>query len=268
MDQDVERLLAVMEAISRGQHTGEIMEFTQTWQDPLVRRIAESMGMMMVKVEAREFRLEKMITELEELNARVKTNALETVTTVANILAARDSNTAGHARRVAAYARRLARLAGLGEEEIEAISLAGMLHDIGKIGFSDKMFLNEDTRLSDEMLDEVTSHPLVGAEILAGLNFLGPAVNFVRWHHERLDGLGYPDGLSGGDIPPGARILAVVDSFDAMTTARPYQPKMEPDKAFEILRHLARNALDPDLVEKFILEIQENGLEEDQADGS
>lgn len=268
MDREVERLLSVMEAISHGRHTAEIMEFTQPWQSPLIQRIAEAMGMMMVKVEAREFRLETMIVELEDLNRRLKDNAVATVRTIAGLLAARDRYTAGHARRVQAYSVRLARRNGLSDDEVEAVAVGAALHDIGKVGFSDSVFNNEDTVLTDELMAEVSRHPALGAEILSGLEFLGPAVDYVRCHHERLDGGGYPDGLSDGDIPRGAMIIAVADCFDAMTTDRPYQQGMAPDKAFNVLRRLADSSLDRELVELFITEIRENGLEAGHGAGS
>ena len=123
--------------------------------------------------------------------------------------------------------------------------IAGVLHDIGKIGFSDGLLTNEDTHLSDEFKKEIRMHPTRAAGILEGLDFLGPVVAYVLSHHERMDGKGYPHGLQADEIPLGARILAVADCFDAITTDRPYQQGQEPrQEALNTLRGLAGTALD------------------------
>ena len=239
-------LLRIIKEISGGKYTDDILELTEPSYPPEIQELAEAVGLMMVKIEAREF-------HLEQLNDKIKTNTLNTVTAVANALGARDAYTEGHGDRVGIYAERLAR-------KLERIRIAGTLHDIGKIGFSDQVFSNEDTRLNEDMLLEIRSHPQWGYDILKNLEFLGPALEYVFGHHERLDGKGYPRGLSGQDIPLGARIIAVVDCFDAMTTDRPYQMGKTPQEAFTILGGLAGNALDPVLVDAFIDEIENNGM--------
>ena len=248
-----EELVRIIKEIAAGKYSGEILELTGPGYPAEIQELAEAVGLMMVKIEAREF-------HLEQLNERIKTDTLDTVTAVAGALAARDAYTEGHGERVGIYAERLARRLGLAKQEVERIRIAGILHDIGKIGFSDQIFSNEDTRINEDMLLEIRSHPQWGHDILKNLRFLGPALDYVYAHHERLDGQGYPRGLEGDEIPLGARILSVVDCFDAMTTDRPYQQGKTPQEAFAILGKLAGSALDPDLVDAFIDEIESGGM--------
>lgn len=254
-DKGQERLLRAIKDVAAGNYSSEILELTGPGYSDEVRELAEAVSLMMVKIEAREF-------HLEQLNETIKHNTLSTVTAVANALGARDTYTEGHGDRVGAYSERLARRIGLSDDEVERIRIAGILHDIGKIGFSDTIFSNEDTRINEQMLLEIRSHPQWGYDILKNLDFLGPAVDYVYAHHERLDGQGYPRGLTAPDIPIGARILAVVDCFDAITTNRPYQQGKTPQEAFAILGNLAGTSLDPDLVDAFIDEIESGGMEE------
>lgn len=258
MTSDLDKLLGVIEAVAAGQYSNDIMDFTRSGNDETVRRIAEAVGMMMVQVEAREHRLEGMIDELGELNERLRQGTVDTVSAMARALGARDVYTEGHGERVANYSQRLARRLGLPDDEVQRVRLAAMLHDIGKIGFSDKVFNNEDTVPSPEILAEIRQHPRIAGDILADLEFLGSALDYVLAHHERLDGTGYPNGLAGDAIPLGARIISVADCFDAMTTERSYQKGMPHEKAFAILRKLAGPSLDPVLVEAFLTEITDN----------
>ena len=250
-----ERLIRVIKEIAGGNYSNEILELTGPGYPPEIQELAEAVGLMMVKIEAREFHLEQLLET-------IKTNTLNTVTAVAGALGARDAYSEGHGERVGIYAERLARRLELAEDEVERISIAGTLHDIGKIGFSDQVFTNEDTRINEGMLLEIRSHPQWGHDILRNLEFLGPALEYVYDHHERMDGQGYPRGLSGPDIPLGARIIAVADCFDAMTTNRPYQQGKTPQEALSILGNLAGTALDPDLVDAFIDEIEAGGMAE------
>jgi len=250
-----ERLLRVIRELAACKYSNEIIELTGPEYSPETQELAEAVAMMMVKIEAREF-------HLEQLYETIKTNTLYTVTAVADALCARDAYTEGHGERVGAYAKRLAERIGLDEHEVESIRVAGILHDIGKIGFSDRVFSNLDTSMSEDLLLEIRSHPQWGYDILKNLEFLGPSLEYVYGHHERLDGKGYPRGLSGDEIPLGARILSVVDCFDAMTTDRPYQRGKTPQEAFGILGQLAGAALDPDLVDAFIEEIESGGMAE------
>jgi putative nucleotidyltransferase with HDIG domain len=235
----IKRLTEIIEEIARGNYSNDIMALTMKNQPDYVRIIAEAMGLMMVKVEAREYRLEMMVEELRGLNRKIKENTVKTVSAMANALAARDAYTEGHAARVGDLSGRMARRMGLDEETVEFIRLGGILHDIGKIGFSDILFQAHETRNSPEVVNKILKHPGVGAEILKDLDFLGPSQEYVHCHHERLDGKGYPRKLKAEAIPLGARILAVADSYDAMTTDRPYQKGRSPEAALDILKEYA-----------------------------
>jgi putative nucleotidyltransferase with HDIG domain len=253
---EVRELLGIIEEIAEGKYSNRVMEFTKSSHTGIIRRVAEAVGMMMVKVEIREFHLEQLVEQLRELNALLKKNIVQTVTTIANALGARDEYTEGHAQRVAAYSERIARRIGLTEEEVERVRIGGMLHDIGKIGVSDRVFSNQDVSISEGLLEEIHQHPGIGVAILKDLDFLGPVVDYVGCHHEREDGRGYPGALGAEEIPLGAKIISVADCFDAITTDRPYQKGKTRDEAFGILRELSGNALDSELVEAFIQTVQ------------
>ncbi len=224
------------------------MELTKDNQPAHIRRIAEAVGMMMVRIEAREL-------NLEQLNDQIRKNTLLTVASIADALGTRDDYTRGHGQRVGDLAARTAGRAGCSAKETESVRLAGILHDIGKIGFSDDIFTNEDTRPSDLMMERIKKHPTWGFEILNNLDFLGVVPELVLCHHERLDGQGYPRGLKGEEIPVLARFVSVADCFDAMTTQRSYQKAMGRDRAVSILKKLAGPSLDPEIVDTFVTEI-------------
>ncbi len=230
-----EQLLKTIEAIADGQYSNDIMPLTADDQPETVRRIAEAMAMMMVKVEAREFHLEQLIEELRHLNAIIRRNTIQVVSTLATALAARDPYTEGHTARVSELAVQVARHLGVTEEDCERVRIAGILHDIGKIGFPDALFQTHDQKNPSHLVKAILQHPETGADILKDLDFLGPALEYVQCHHERPDGKGYPRGLHGRDIPLGAKIVAVADSYDAMTTDRPYQQGMSSEAALDIL---------------------------------
>jgi HD-GYP domain-containing protein (c-di-GMP phosphodiesterase class II) len=131
----------------------------------------------------------------------------------------------------------------LPDEVIEQIRMAGRLHDIGKIGIREGI-LTKQGPLTTEEYEQVKQHVVVGSQILAPLAHLGEIISYVRSHHERWDGQGYPDRLQGDQIPLGARVLGAAEIFDALTTSRPYQEKMPPEVAVERMRDLAGNVLD------------------------
>jgi HD-GYP domain-containing protein (c-di-GMP phosphodiesterase class II) len=175
-------------------------------------------------------------------------------------LGTKDSYTQRHAHRVALYSTRLARRLGLSVEDAGNIGIGGLLHDVGKLGLSDRIFSNRTPRLYGDMLDEVRRHPDMGVALLKGIDSLAPVLDFVHLHHERLDGSGYPYGLTADEIPLGARIIAVADCFDAMTTDRPYQQGISREEAFAILRRMGNQELCQELVEEFIADVEENGM--------
>ena len=262
---ELNRLLEIIADIAAGRYSNAVMELTGQGTAEPVRTIAEAMGLMMVKVEAREYRLEMLIKQLEEMNRQVRHNTIATVSSMAKALAARDAYTQGHAERVGQIAGLIATEMGFTEKETDLVELAGLLHDIGKIGFPDCLFLPHEGENPKEILQEITRHPTTGAEILKNLDFLGPALSYIRCHHERPDGRGYPDGLKSADIPLGAQIIAVADGFDAITTDRPYQKGRTYDEALSILKQGAGTKWDAACVSAFERTLPKIPLYEDAA---
>jgi len=248
--ESLEKLLLIIDEIAKGNYSNDIMPLTADDQPEVVRKIAEAMGMMMVKVEAREYRLEMLVEELKQLNETIRQNTIHAVSSLANALAARDTYTEGHTSRVSKLAVRMAEGMGMDPKETEFVRLGGILHDIGKIGFPDELFQAHGNQNPDYIVKEIIKHPTTGADILEDLDFLGPALEYVYCHHERPDGKGYPRGLKEDEIPLGAKILAVADSYDAMTTERPYQKAKTTEEALAILRKLSGTKWDPGCVEQ------------------
>jgi len=153
--------------------------------------------------------------------AKVKRANVEFLQTLVNAIEARDTYTRGHSERVALYAVAIGRQMALSEQSIDELSIAGRLHDIGKIGMADELLYKRTSPSEDEWA-RIREHPVIATEMLTGASVVSGAMDAIRCHHERLDGSGYPNGLSGGDIPLPARIVCVADAFDAMTTHRPY----------------------------------------------
>jgi putative nucleotidyltransferase with HDIG domain len=170
--------------------------------------------------------------------------SVATLDALVNALEAKDPYLRGHSARVADLSAGIAAQLGCDDELIEAVRTAGRLHDIGKIGIREEV-LNKQGPLTDEEYEHVKQHVLVGSQILAPLVYLQEVITYVRSHHERWDGFGYPDRLAADDIPIGGRIIAAAEIYDALTTARPYQEKMPPDIAVERMRDLIGTVLDP-----------------------
>ncbi|GEM_PF-3237196 len=175
---------------------------------------------------------------------------LSTVSALAAAIDAKDAYTHGHSSRVMEYAVLIAREMGLPEDEIERIKLAGLLHDIGKIGVRESILLKKG-KLTDEEYEEIKKHPVLGANIINQVRFLESVVPYTYYHHERWDGKGYPEGLKGEEIPLGARILAVADTFDAMTSSRSYRKALPDSYALEEIKKNAGKQFDPKVVEAF-----------------
>ncbi|HEX5506310.1 MAG TPA: HD domain-containing phosphohydrolase, partial [Thermomicrobiales bacterium] len=184
------------------------------------------------------------------LAERTRALYLAGVKSLAAMVDAKDPYTRGHAERVGAYARATAEALGLPPEEVEAVELAGLMHDIGKIGIPDAI-LQKPGRLDPGELAVMTRHSAAGAEILAGNAALAHLASYVRHHHERYDGGGYPDQLAGAAIPLGAAIIAVADAFDTMTTDRPYRRAPGVPAARAELDQRAGTQFHPDVVAAF-----------------
>ncbi|MCX7794613.1 MAG: response regulator [Thermodesulfovibrionales bacterium] len=178
-------------------------------------------------------------------------NLLNTLKSLIASIEARDSYTKQHSERVTNYALEIAEVMGLGAEDKECIKFGGYLHDIGKIGVRDTVLLKPST-LTEEEMAEIRLHPVIGESIVRPLKFLPAERELILHHHERFDGRGYPHGLAGERIPILARILAVADTYDAMTSARPYRPALGHEFAIEELRNNAGSQFDPMVVKAFL----------------
>jgi len=173
--------------------------------------------------------------ENARLYNELQSTYLSTIKVLVSVIEAKDAYTRGHTDRVAEYARLIAEEMDLPKEDIETVSFGAVLHDIGKLGVYEDI-LNKPGELTENEWEIIRSHPEVGANIIKNMKFLESACDLVRHHHERLDGEGYPDKLKGDEISLGARIVAVADSFDAMTSDRSYRTAYELDKAVEQLK--------------------------------
>ncbi|MAG37552.1 MAG: hypothetical protein CL878_15050 [Dehalococcoidia bacterium] len=166
----------------------------------------------------------------------------ETAVVLARSVEARDPYTQGHAERVSAFSVGIAMRLGLSSDERELITLAGRFHDVGKIGVRDAV-LNKPGRLTNEEFDEIRQHPALSAQIITDVSLFREAASLIVAHHERLDGTGYPQGLKGDEFTVGARVLAVADVWDALTTDRSYRKGMPRERALDILETEAKEGL-------------------------
>lgn len=180
-------------------------------------------------------------------------------------LEARDPYTRGHSERVAQLSRQIAYEMCLPPEQVKKIETAARLHDLGKIGIPDGILLKPDS-LTPSVRAEIQLHPTKTVDMLRHLGFLNGALPMIEGHHERYDGGGYPDGLAGEETPIGARILAVADAYDAMTSARPYRPAMTSEQAIKILQEGAGSQWDPEVVEAFLRAFGQSVHERENAD--
>ena len=191
---------------------------------------------------------------------------LSTIETLAMAIDAKDQITHGHVRRVQLYARELARAMGVRDKrQIRAIEEASLLQDMGKLAVPEYI-LNKPGPLTPAELGKMKRHASIGAEILSAVEFPYPVAPIVRHHHENWDGTGYPDGVRGKAIPTGARILSVVDCFDALTSDRPYRPRMSDDQAMQILADRSGTMYDPEVVTAFTRVHQTIALTEPETD--
>src|SRR6195256_3220744 len=193
-------------------------------------------------------RVEDADKHVEQLNRLY----LSTIETLAMAIDAKDQVTHGHIRRVQLHATSLARHVGVRDEKLlKAIEAAALLHDMGKLAVPEYI-LNKPGRLTDAEFEKMKLHASVGADILSAIEFPYPVVPIVRHHHENWDGTGYPQGLKGTEIPIGARILSVVDCFDALTSDRPYRPRFSDDAALQVLLQRRGFMYDPLVVDTFV----------------
>ena len=181
---------------------------------------------------------------------------IETIEALATAIDAKDQTTHEHVRRVQIYAAGLARIFGLSEAEVEALRAGALLHDVGKLAVPDHI-LNKPGKLTPAEFEKMKIHTTVGSQILERIGFPYPVVPIVRYHHERWDGKGYPEGLQGEQIPMTARILSVVDCFDAVREDRPYRCGLTREQACHLLINGSGKHFDPQVVETFLLHLPE-----------
>ena len=185
---------------------------------------------------------------------------MESIKALSAAMAAKEHLTAEHSGRIASIAILIANAMKLAETDKETLELAAYMHDIGKIGVPESILLKPES-LSAEEWAEMRKHPATGCDILSHIEGLGDLARIIRHHHERIDGNGYPDGLSGRDIPMLSRILSVADAFDAMTSDRPYREQMSAAEAITRLREASGSQFDADVVEIFVYACNQQCLE-------
>ena len=200
-----------------------------------------------------------MNEEILERNDEMEQMTMQTITTIANTIDAKDEYTRGHSRRVSEYSAAIAKELGYSEQEVSDIRFIGLLHDIGKIGIPDAV-LNKPGRLTDEEYQVMKSHTSVGAEILKDIDMIKGLDIGAKYHHERMDGKGYPDGLSGDEIPMIARIIAVADAYDAMSSNRVYRRHLNEEKVLSELKNGVGTQWDADCANAMIRLIEEKRL--------
>ncbi len=210
------------------------------------------------ELEDRNRVIDKALMDLRHAYKEMEGHFLEVTKSLVMALETKDEYTAGHLERVSRYATRLAEVLRLPKEEIEAIREAALLHDIGKIGLPDEV-LHKVGKLTDEEVGVIRQHLAIGAKILEPMKFFKPITSLIYHHHERYDGKGYPHGLTGEFIPPGAQIIAIVDSFDAMTTNRGYNKPLNVQEALEEMRKGSGTQFHPAYVEAFMQVVLREG---------
>jgi putative nucleotidyltransferase with HDIG domain len=202
-------------------------------------------------------RSEERADQLEARSIHLASLQLGVLTTLVETLALRDRMTARHAAAVARYARELAREVGRDEAEQDLVHTAGLLHDIGKFALPDSILHAE--ILSDEDWAVIRRHPQDGATLVGRLDGYGPVADAILYHHEHIDGSGYPAGLIGNEIPLASRIIAVCSTYDTLTARETYRSPMTPQDAMAELRRVAGRQLDAELVNSFIAMLEREG---------
>jgi len=220
----------------------ELLELGRTIQRALKRR-EMLIGRRELDQHIKE-EVERRTGQFQSERARLERVSVATLEVLIKALEAKDPYLRGHSARVADLAATIASQMALPDDEIEQIRLAGRLHDIGKIGTREDI-MNKHGPLTPEEYDHIKQHVVIGSQILAPLEHLGPVIDIVRSHHERWDGSGYPDGRSGDDIPVGGRVIGAAEVWDALITSRPYQEKLSPEAALRRMGELAGTVLDP-----------------------
>jgi len=261
-ENDLQGLLANLagaaKEISRGdyQSAAEIFELTKSGKyPPGIADLAEAFGMMMVMVEAREERLERLIENLQEQKKALEDTSralsqanIGVLEVLGSAIAKRDHGTSAHNYRVTLYAFHLATELGHARELMRSLIKGSFLHDVGKIGIGDAILL-KDGALTGGEFEVMKRHVQHGSDIIAGYPWLQDCLDVVLYHHEKFDGSGYMSGLRKDDIPVNARLFAVADVFDALTSARPYKAALSYDKAISVMKEGRGSHFDPGILD-------------------
>ena len=195
--------------------------------------------------------IKRINAELSDTYEKLEQAYMDSIQTVRYTVEAKDTYTRGHSDRVSEYSVLIGQKLGLGEEDIRRLRIGGLFHDIGKIGVPDSI-LQKNGKLSDDEYSEIKNHPTIGAHILSSAVMFQDILPIVKHHHERFDGRGYPGMLKGEDIPYLARIAAVADSFDAMTSKRVYRDSLPIDVVIEEFEKNKGTQFDPQIADVFL----------------
>jgi putative nucleotidyltransferase with HDIG domain/excisionase family DNA binding protein len=196
--------------------------------------------------------------EMVENYTKLYHGYLDTLQALTTALDARDGIVSGHSRRVANYASSMARSLGFSQKEMRVIELAGLLHDVGKIMISEHI-LGKPGKLTDQEFYQIQQHPVMGEQIVETVNFLREMGPFIRHHHERFDGKGYPDGLAGEEIPVQARILFLAEAFDCVRSDSSFQQGLPLDKGIDIITRESATQFDPEILRVFLNSVNTSG---------
>jgi putative nucleotidyltransferase with HDIG domain len=203
--------------------------------------------------------IERTVSSLQEALAENQELLVDSIRALAAAIDAKNPYTSGHSERVSQYAVAIARHCGIEGSELQKVEIAALLHDVGKIGIDDAILTKPDA-LTDSEFAQMRVHTVKGAAIVSPIKRLREMLPGIRSHHENWSGGGYPDGLVGDQIPLIARIIATADSFDAMTTQRPYQAAMRLDIVFKRMGEMSGARLDPNVVRGFFAAVQAGDL--------
>lgn len=195
--------------------------------------------------------IQKINEELRDKNDELEKAYLDTIGILRQTVEAKDPYTRGHSDRVSEFAVLIGTKMGLDEKTIHILKIGGLFHDIGKIGIPDSILLKE-SKLSDDEYSQIKNHPTIGAHILGNATVFQDIIPIVKYHHERYDGRGYPSQLAGRDIPLIARITAVADAFDAMTSKRTYRDSLPIEKVKEEIERCSGTQFDPEIAKLFL----------------
>ena len=195
--------------------------------------------------------IKRINKELQDKNEKLENAYLESIQTLRYTVEAKDSYTRGHSDRVADFSVLIGKYMGLSEEDLKTLRIGGLFHDIGKIGVPDSILLKQD-KLTDQEYSEIKNHPSIGKHILSNASTFHDIVPIVYYHHEKFNGTGYPEQLSGTDIPLFARIAAVADTFDAMTTKRSYRNALPLEVVRAEIEKCSGTQFDPEIAKIFL----------------